>query len=105
MPGPGGRIPLVVEREPEPQLRKMKIMKADYEVHGYTECCRGCGAMRRKAPQMPHTAACRTRVETMLATTPAGEDRLRQSADRIDTHVTRALEHTNESEQSAKRRK
>jgi hypothetical protein len=82
----------------------MRILKADYEVHGYTDGCRGCSAMRRSALGIPHTAACRARMETALAATPTGADRVRQSEDRITAHRARA-EERDDGEHSSKRQR
>eukprot|EP00972_Heterocapsa_arctica_P022268 3275376-Heterocapsa_arctica.AAC.1 len=75
MPVYEGNVPPAVDRDPAPQLRAMKLLKADYEVHGYTDGCRVCSAMRRSAQGIPHTLACRSLMETTLAATPAGADR------------------------------
>ena len=42
---PQEHLPPAVDRDPGPQLRRMKIMKPDYDKHGYTAGCRGCLAM------------------------------------------------------------
>jgi hypothetical protein len=83
MPRFGGRIPPVVEREPEPQPRQMKLMRVYYEEHGCTKGCKGCAALRRKGWRQPHSAACRTHMETVLAATTSGVFRLRQHDDII----------------------
>eukprot|EP00972_Heterocapsa_arctica_P056909 8399687-Heterocapsa_arctica.AAC.1 len=76
MPVFAGNIPPAVDRDPAPQVRAMKLLKADYDG------CRGCSAMRRSAQGIiPHTLACRSRMEAALAATPAGAERVRQSAD------------------------
>ncbi len=77
-------------------------MKADYDEYGYAEGCRGCNAMRRSAQGIPHTLACRSRMEAALAATAVGADRVRQSADRMGAHVARAIERA-DGERSAKR--
>eukprot|EP00972_Heterocapsa_arctica_P073963 10917159-Heterocapsa_arctica.AAC.1 len=59
MPVHRGIYPPEVDLDPAVQVRAMRILKADYEVHGYTDGCRGCSAMRRSARGIPHTAACR----------------------------------------------
>eukprot|EP00972_Heterocapsa_arctica_P036940 5438729-Heterocapsa_arctica.AAC.1 len=86
MPVFAGNIPPAVDRDPAPQLRAMKRLRADYEVHGYTEGCEGCSAMRRSAKGIPHTLACGSRMEAALAATLAGADRVQQSADRTGAH-------------------
>ena len=60
--------------------------------------------MRRSAQGIPHTPACRSRVEAAMAATPAGADRVRQSAERIGAHVARA-QGREEGEQSSKRQR
>jgi hypothetical protein len=79
-------------------------MKADYETHGYTDGCRGCNAVRRAATGIPHSAACRTRMEAALAATAAGADRDRQSADRVRSHIDRAIVRADD-ERSSKRQR
>eukprot|EP00972_Heterocapsa_arctica_P044614 6584944-Heterocapsa_arctica.AAC.1 len=60
--------------------------------------------MGRSAQGIPHTLACKSRMEAALAATPAGADRVRQSADRIGAHVARVLERE-DGEHSSKRQK
>ncbi len=52
---------------------------------------------------MPHSAACRTRIETAMQTTPTGADRVRQSGQRQRAHVDRAIER--DDEQATKRQR
>jgi hypothetical protein len=99
-----GNLPPPVDRDPAVQVRAMRLQKADFEAHGYSDGCRGCVAVRRSAQGIPHTAACRARMETAMATTPEGADRVRQSAERIGAHVARALERE-DGEQSSKRQR
>ncbi len=75
MPRFGGRI------FPEPPPRQMKLMRVYYEEHGCTKGCKGCAALRRKGWRQPHSAACRTHMETLLANTTSGVFRLRQHDD------------------------
>eukprot|EP00972_Heterocapsa_arctica_P044234 6531518-Heterocapsa_arctica.AAC.1 len=82
----------------------MKLQKSDFEEHGYSEGCRGCNAVRRSAHGIPHTAACRARMEVAMAATPGGADRVRQSAERIGAHLARAQER-DDGEQSSKRQR
>ena len=67
-------LPPAVGRDPKPQLRRMKIMRPDYDKHGYTAGCRGCLAMQHRKTQVLHTSACRERMKAALAATPAGAD-------------------------------
>eukprot|EP00972_Heterocapsa_arctica_P106972 15758389-Heterocapsa_arctica.AAC.1 len=64
----------------------MKLQKTDFDQHGCSEGCRGCNAVRRSAQDIPHTPACRSRMEAAMAATPAGADRVRQLAERIGAH-------------------
>eukprot|EP00972_Heterocapsa_arctica_P087950 12968743-Heterocapsa_arctica.AAC.1 len=57
MPIYAGNIPPAVDRDPALQARAMKLQKADFEQHGYSDGCRGCNAMRRSAQGIPHTPA------------------------------------------------
>jgi hypothetical protein len=66
MPRLGGMIPPAVEREPEPQPRQMYRKRADYEEHGYTKGCAGCGAWCKGWRHTRHTAACRTPLAIRL---------------------------------------
>ena len=59
-------------------------------------------AMQHRKPLVLYTSACRERMEAALATTPAGVDRLRQSDERITSHMARMLEKHDE-ERAAKR--
>eukprot|EP00972_Heterocapsa_arctica_P051045 7503633-Heterocapsa_arctica.AAC.1 len=79
---PDRRVHPVVEREPEPQPRQMKIMRAaikamrlfrhDFEEHGCTKGCKGCSSILRKVKHQSHSDACRTHMETVLAATTSG---------------------------------
>eukprot|EP00972_Heterocapsa_arctica_P004682 693736-Heterocapsa_arctica.AAC.1 len=81
-----GNLPPVADLDPTVQIRAMKIMKKDLELHGYSDGCRGCHAIRRGATGIPHSAECRTRIETAMQTTPTGADRVRQSGERRRAH-------------------
>jgi hypothetical protein len=104
MPIFAGNMPPAVDHDPAPQLRVMRIMNADYDEHGYREGCRGCSAMRRSAQAIPHTLACRSRMEAALAATAAAADIVRQSAGRMGAHVAGAIERA-DGEHSSKRQK
>ncbi len=98
-----GNLPPAVDRDPAVEVRAMRLQKADFEAHGFSDGCRGCVALRRSAHGIPHTAACRARMKAAMEATPEGADRVRRDAERIDAHVARAAER--ESEQSSKRQR
>ena len=65
---PGGEeaAQLPVPRPEEPVPRRMRISKEDLQEHGFTDGCKGCKAIIKKAPAQAHTETCRARMEKLL---------------------------------------
>ena len=77
---------------PDYNPKRVYLRKEDMEKWGYTAGCRRCQLVRetRSAGGVPHTSACRTRLETCLK---AAEDpRLQQAEERISSEVVRRTE-------------
>ena len=92
--------PVIVPREAQPEIpstdrpaqaRQAYLKPADFDRFGYTEHCPKCDAMRAGiSATMPHSAACRRRIEAGIAASPGGAARLQRVADR-QTAVNRQI--------------
>ena len=57
------------------KVYRMRLSKADFLEHGFTEGCIGCKALIAGTAAMGHTEPCRTRVEAAVASTKGGQVR------------------------------
>ena len=64
-------------------VRRSPLRRADFEQFGYTDSCPGCANARAGRKQaVDHSEQCRSRMETILATTESHE-RLERARDRF----------------------
>ena len=78
--------------EEAPGVKRMKIMKGDFDEIGFTDGCPGCNAVRTGKPSQNHTEACRRRVEGYLKESKQGQQRLDKAEARITEAFVRAGE-------------
>ena len=79
-------------QDPNYNPKRVYLRKEDMEKWGYIAGCRRCQLIRetRSAGGVPHTSACRTRLEACLK---AAEDpRLQQAEERITSEIARRTE-------------
>ena len=73
--------PLVPEFQ---QVQRAPLRRTDFEQLGYTDSCPGCANARAGRKQaVDHSEQCRSRMETILATTTEGHGRLERARDRF----------------------
>ena len=66
------------------QVRRAPKRRTDFEQFGYTDNCLGCANARAGRQQVvDHSEQCRSRMETILATTTEGRGRLERGRDRF----------------------
>ena len=93
-----GNAPAVIEPRgqpaqvlpPHPELyvsrgrRRMPLKKQLFKDHGYSAGCGGCTAIiQGNSEAVNHTEACRTRIETAVASTLEGREELKRASDRL----------------------
>ena len=84
--------PIITPDEDYEQVRRMKLTKHDFRVHGYTPNCPGCRALQLGKQSQPHTEACRKRMEEKISTTTEGAERLEKRKRAIDEALARHIE-------------
>ena len=66
------------------QVRRAPLRRTDFERFGFTDNGPGCANARAGRKQaLDHSEQCRSRMETMLATTTEGHERLERARDRF----------------------
>ena len=77
------------------RTQRVWIHENDYKEFGITEDCNKCQHNQRwgyNKSRMPHSARCRTRMETALATAEAGRKRLAAAEERINQRLAKEIE-------------
>ena len=78
--------PASVMPDDEPGLtgRRVRLLKDDFVVHGYTPGCSACVALEVDgSTRKGHNEVCRKRMEDLLVITQAGRDRVEEGYSRI----------------------
>ena len=75
----------------EPHLR-MKLMREDFLEHGFTDACKGCKAIIRKAPAQAHTERWRLRMEKLWTETEKGATRKRKAEEKENVWIAEKME-------------
>eukprot|EP00974_Lingulodinium_polyedra_P084562 8185300-Lingulodinium_polyedra.AAC.1 len=70
---------------------RARLVEKDFLEYGFTMGCPGCRHMQHGLPHAPHTPACRARMEGMLATGAAGQERLQRAQERSDSFLAEAV--------------
>ena len=75
----------------------MKLMRDDFFEHGFTDGCKGCKAIIKKAPAQAHMERCRQRMEKLLTETEKGANRKRKAMARENDWIASKMEKNIES--------
>lgn len=70
----------------------MRLQKSDFEVHGYTSGCPGCGALIRRVAPQSHSEVCHHRLEQLLHASEDGILRKNLADARIHQRLVEKLE-------------
>ena len=74
------------DKAPEP--RSVRILKTDVDKHGPTPNCAGCRAVVASKPwRTAHSAACRQRMEVLMAEDETSKHRVELAAEKINHHI------------------
>ncbi len=76
-------------------VRRLKITAEDLRRYGLTHGCPQCDYIRHSGQHRPgvsHSDACRDRILTEIAATPAGMERLRRIEEKATTTIARYVE-------------
>lgn len=76
----------------EPQVRRMRLRREDYEEYGYTTGCPGCRALLRGVAPQTHSEPCRRRMEDILKNSEIGQRRKRVADERINQRLAKKAE-------------
>ena len=73
---------------PQPIPSRAKLNPGDFARHGYTVGCPGCEQLQLGSSIFRnHTEDCRERIESELANTSDGQERLGRAKERLDTRT------------------
>ena len=87
--------PAVETQEKESQIRKFYIKQSDLDAYGYTQHCPRYDRILAYGPgsaTMPHSLACRARIEAAVAGTAQGQQRLQRVREREDRYLAEQVQ-------------
>ena len=81
----------------QPRVRRVMLMRSDFERHGFTTGCYGCrGIQEGSHRSLNHTEACRERMTKLLCEEGGGSERVKRANERADEAIAREVEREDE---------
>ena len=99
-----GEVPRGPIGKEDTRVNRMRLSRADFIKHGFTEGCIGCRALLSGTGQRGHNERCRQRMGCAIAQSPDGQARKDKQDEKENVKLARVIERAQEEEDRRKRR-